>query len=37
MMASGVTTRDAQEGIRRFLEKRQPKFTERERGRLADR
>lgn len=37
MMASGVTTRDGQEGIRSFLEKRQPQFTERERGRLADR
>lgn len=37
MMASGVTTPDGQEGIRSFLEKRRPQFTERERGRPADR
>ncbi len=37
MMASGVTTRDGQEGIRSFLEKRRPQFTQRERGLLADR
>lgn len=37
MMASGVVAPDGQEGIRSFLEKRLPKFTQRARGRAADR
>ena len=37
VMSAGVVTPDAQEGIRSFLEKRPPTFTQRARGRAADR
>jgi enoyl-CoA hydratase/carnithine racemase len=37
VMASGVVTPDGQEGIRSFLEKRQPRYTQRARDRESDR
>jgi len=37
VMAAGVVTPDGQEGIRSFLEKRSPEFTQRARARAADR
>jgi enoyl-CoA hydratase/carnithine racemase len=37
VMASGVVTPDGQEGIRSFLEKRPPTFTQRARARATDR
>jgi len=37
VMASGVVTPDGQEGIRSFLEKRRPQFTQRARDRGAER